>query len=41
MDTFTLIRCVLAAVVLSSFLSRFLPKISTRMKSTNRRFSSR
>ena len=29
MDTFTLILCVLAAVVLSSFLSRFLPKIST------------
>ena len=29
MDVFTLILCVLAAVVLSSFLSRFLPKIST------------
>lgn len=29
MNTFTLILCVLAAVVLSSFLSRFLPKIST------------
>lgn len=29
MSTFTLILCILAAVVLSSFLSRFIPKVST------------
>ena len=29
MPTFELILCIIAAVVLSSFLSRFIPKVST------------